>query len=416
MRIVDAIFSKGLTGFYFDDQRAIKRDGRRDGFAYGGRPVTEGFSAVRQAGESISVMLLLENGAVAVGDCAAVQYSGAGGRDPLFLGDRYQKLLQEQIRPLLVDRELSGFRDMARWIDELQIDGERLHTAIRYGVSQALLSAHAQRDHTLMMEVVCKEYGLPLIAEAVPLFGQTGYDRYDGADKMIIKEVDVLPHGLVNNVDAMLGRKGEKLSEYVAWLRDRIRRLRRSTDYQPDLHIDVYGTIGEIFTNDPGRIADYLGLLEEESGEFKLYIEGPVDMEAKAPQIETLQAINEALHKKGIRVGIVADEWCNTYEDIRDFTDARCCHMVQIKTPDLGSIHNVVDSILYCKSNGMECYQGGTSNETDVSARACLHVALAARAERVLAKPGMGFDEGLMIVKNEMNRALAMLRARPRSA
>jgi methylaspartate ammonia-lyase len=74
----------------------------------------------------------------------------------------------------------------------------------------------------------------------------------------------------------------------------------------------------------------------------------------------------------------------------------------------------VVDSILYCKSNGMECYQGGTSNETDVSARACLHVALAARAERVLAKPGMGFDEGLMIVKNEMNRALAMLQARQR--
>lgn len=415
MRVSDVIVSRGLTGFYFDDQRAIKRDGRRDGFAYAGTPVTDGFSKVRQAGESLSVMLLLENGAVAVGDCAAVQYSGAGGRDPLFLGDRYQTLLEEQIRPLLVGKELSGFREMASEFDALQIDGERLHTAIRYGLSQALLDAHAQSAGILMMEVVCREYDLPVVAQPVPLFGQTGYDRYDGADKMIIKEVDVLPHGLVNNVDAMLGRNGVKLYAYVEWLRKRILKLRTREDYKPDLHIDVYGTIGQIYANDPGRIADYLGFLEEAAGKFPLYIEGPVDLEAKAPQIEVMAEIKEALKAKGVGVGIVADEWCNTYEDIRDFTDASCCHMVQIKTPDLGSIHNIVDSVLYCKANGMQCYQGGTSNETDVSARACVHVALAARAERVLAKPGMGFDEGLMIVKNEMNRALAILRSRPQA-
>lgn len=412
MKINDVIFSAGLTGFYFDDQRAIKRHGKRDGFSYAGAPVTEGFTAVRQAGESVSVMIVLENGDVAVGDCAAVQYSGAGGRDPLFLGERYKALLEDHIRPQLVGRELSGFREMASWIDELQIDGERLHTAIRYGISQALLDAHARSAGTLMMEVVCAEYDLPVVATPVPLFGQTGYDRYDGADKMIIKEIDVLPHGLVNNVDAMLGRSGVKLYAYVEWLRERIRKLRRSTSYQPDLHIDVYGTIGQIYANDPGRIADYLGRLEEAAGEFALYIEGPVDLEAKAPQIEVMGELKEALKAKGVRVGIVADEWCNTYQDIRDFTDAQCCHMVQIKTPDLGSIHNIVESILYCKAHGMKCYQGGTSNETDVSARACLHVALAAQAERVLAKPGMGFDEGLMIVKNEMNRALAILNAR----
>jgi len=86
--------------------------------------------------------------------------------------------------------------------------------------------------------------------------------------------------------------------------------------------------------------------------------------------------------------------------------------MVQIKTPDLGSIHNVAESVLYCKERGMEAYQGGTCNETDVSARACVNVALAVRAERVLAKPGMGFDEGYQIVNNEMERTLTLLSAR----
>jgi methylaspartate ammonia-lyase len=86
--------------------------------------------------------------------------------------------------------------------------------------------------------------------------------------------------------------------------------------------------------------------------------------------------------------------------------------MVQIKTPDLGGIQNIVESILYCKKFGVEAYQGGTCNETDVSARMCVHLAVAAQADRMLAKPGMGFDEGLTIVNNEMERILSVLRWR----
>ena len=152
----------------------------------------------------------------------------------------------------------------------------------------------------------------------------------------------------------------------------------------------------------------YGGLLYDEEDED----EGPVDVEEKGRQIEALKGITDALRAKGSRVKIVADEWCNTLEDIREFTDARCCHMIQIKTPDLGGIQNIVESVLYCKAHGMEAYQGGTCNETDVSARTCVHVAVAARAERMLAKPGMGFDEGFTIVNNEMMRILAVLKAK----
>ena len=83
MKIIDVICSPGRTGFYFDDQRAIKGGAGHDGTFYTGTPVTEGFTSVRMPGESISVQIVLEDGQVAYGDCAAVQYSGAGGRDPL---------------------------------------------------------------------------------------------------------------------------------------------------------------------------------------------------------------------------------------------------------------------------------------------------------------------------------------------
>ncbi len=414
MRIVDVCFARGTTGFFFDDQAAIKAGAVHDGFVYVGQARTSGFQKIRQAGECVSVLLVLEDGQVAVGDCAAVQYSGAGGRDPLFLAETYIPFLEREIAPRLKGRTFESFREAAVEFDSLEIEGRRLHTAIRYGLSQAFLDGVARSSRRLMAEVVAEEYGLPLVAERVPIFAQSGDDRYNNVDKMILKGADVLPHALINAVDGKLGRHGQDLLEYVGWLTRRIQALRPDPGYQPDLHIDVYGTIGLVFDHDPERIAGYLAALEEAARPFRLYLEGPVDMGERGRQMEVLGQIRRAVEARGSQVRIVADEGCNTHEDVVAFTDCACCHMVQIKTPDLGSLHNTAESVLYCRQHGMEAYQGGTCNETDVSARACVHVALAARAERMLAKPGMGFDEGYMVVNNEMERTLAYLRCRAR--
>ncbi|MFP1528017.1 hypothetical protein ACLB1R_15365 [Escherichia coli] len=37
-----------------------------------------------------------------VGDCTAVQYSGAGGRDPLFLAEHFIPFLNDHIKPFLM--------------------------------------------------------------------------------------------------------------------------------------------------------------------------------------------------------------------------------------------------------------------------------------------------------------------------
>jgi len=412
MKIKQALFTAGYSSFYFDDQQAIKNGAGHDGFIYTGQAVTPGFTSVRQAGECVCVQLILENGAVAVGDCAAVQYSGAGGRDPLFLAATFIPWLNDHIKPLLEGRDVQAFLPNARFFDTLRIEGKPLHTAVRYGLSQALLDAAALATGRLKAEVIADEWQLPTVAEPIPLFGQSGDDRYIAVDKMILKGVNVLPHALINNVEEKLGYNGEKLRDYVRWLANRVMTLRASPRYHPTLHIDVYGTIGLIFDQDPQRCAHYIASLEKETQGLPLYIEGPVDAGNKADQIRLLTAITRELTKLGSGVKIVADEWCNTYQDIVDFTDAGSCHMVQIKTPDLGSIHNIVDAVLYCNKHGMEAYQGGTCNETEVSARTCVHVALAARPMRMLVKPGMGFDEGLNIVFNEMQRTLALLQAR----
>ena len=413
MKIVDLVCSAGRTGFYFDDQRAIKGGAAADGHAYIGAPVTPGFTTVRQAGESISVMLVLEDGQIAYGDCAAVQYSGAGGRDPLFLAKDFIPVIMENIKPALVGREADSFKGLSEMVEAIQVDGKRLHTAIRYGVTQAILDAVAKSTNRLMCEVVADEYGCTIENEPIKLFTQSGDDRYKNSDKMIIKGAQVLPHALINNVKTKLGEKGELLEEYVAWLRDRTLQLRNDDDYMPVFHIDVYGTIGAAFGNDNYKaMADYIARLEEAAKPFHLRIEGPMDVEDREKQMLALKAITKELDDRGINVEIVADEWCNTLEDIKYFADNKAGHMVQIKTPDLGGINNTVEAVLYCKKLGIGAYQGGTCNETDRSAQVCVHCAMATRPDQILAKPGMGVDEGYMIVYNEMQRIIAFRNAR----
>ena len=74
--------------------------------------------------------------------------------------------------------------------------------------------------------------------------------------------------------------------------------------------------------------------------------------------------------------------------------------------------NNTIEAVLYCKEKGIGAYQGGTCNETDRSAQVCVHCAMATKPDQILAKPGMGVDEGYMIVYNEMNRIMAMRAAK----
>ena len=290
MKIKKVVCAPGKTGFFFDDQKAIKAGAKNDGAFYIGTPMTPGFKQVRQAGESISVMFILENGAIAFGDCAAVQYSGAGGRDPLFLAKDFIPVIEKEIAPLYEGKEITSFRKMADLVDKAvsPSTGKIYHTAIRYGVTQACLDAVAKSQAKLMAQVVADEYGTEVSKKMIPIFSQSGDDRYLNADKMIMKCADVLPHALFNHVETKVGLKGEKIKEYIEWLRNRVLELRPCECYNPTFHIDVYGTLGIVFNNDFEAIAKYIGEVAEIAKPFHLRVEGPVDMGEREAQIDAL--------------------------------------------------------------------------------------------------------------------------------
>jgi methylaspartate ammonia-lyase len=411
VRVLDLLAVPVRSGFFRDDQASIRAGAEHDGFLYVGPPVTPGFRDVREAGQAVSLMLLLEDGRVALGDCAEVQYAGVGGRSALIEPSQLLDQVERVLRPALVGRDVTGFREVASEIDALTLDGHPMTLPLRYGISQALLDAAAQSACVTMAEVVRDEYATGVELVPVPLYAQSGDDRYANVDKMILKGVDVLPHGLINTVDGKLGSRGELLLDYVGWVRDRIMKL-GVDGYDPVIHIDVYGTVGMVFDGDLEAVASYLARLGEQAAPFRFRIEHPVDAGDREGQIATFVALRRMLAERGAAVGLVADEWCNTLDDIRAFVAADAVDMIQVKTPDLGGLGNTIEALLEVRRAGIGAFSGGTCNETEISARVCAQVAMACGADQVLAKPGMGVDEGLMLVSNEMIRAAALARHR----
>jgi methylaspartate ammonia-lyase len=432
-----------VGAYYYEDLAALQANPTPVAERYTAAPVTPGFRRVREVAEAASVGLVLDDDSVAWGDCVAVAYSGKAGRDPVFRAEEGLATIRRTVAPALQGREVTTFRELAAEVDALvetvevvrplpqpepvpgseglsrreflatparlwrtaqgggqekrplpteRVTVERpLHTAIRYGVSQSLLRAVALTRGVTMAEVITEEWELPLPDAPVPIHAQSGGERRKNADKMIVRRVASLPHALVDDIPEQLGEDGAKLTRYVRWLKERIQEL-GDPNYRPTIHLDVHGALGQISENDLGRVLGHLYSLRTAAGPYPLRVESPVIMKSREAQIEALKTLREYVRLRKMDVQIVADEWANTLDDIRAFVEAQAADVIQIKMPDLGSVHN-------------------SCCETDLSAKVAVHVALATRPDMMMAKPGMGVDEGIMLVQNEMARTLAWIRA-----
>jgi methylaspartate ammonia-lyase len=410
MNIKDVIPVVGRSGFFNRDLAAVKAGARADGFAYPGAPLSPGFKRIVQPGTAISVMLLLDDGQVAFGDCVDVILAGVAGRDPLFQTEDHLGFLRTTMRDLLRGRAVDRFRALAEEVDGVADRGRRLHTALRYGVSQALLHAASLVNHCTMAEIISREYGCAIAAAPIPILASCHKEDAQMIDRMILKRVELLPHASFQQVERDIGLQGEKLIAYAEGVVRRIREI-GAPDYHPRIHLDVYGTLGELFGADVEAIASYLGQLEAAVEPNELLVESFVIETSREAQIDAFRALRSAIAQRGLQVKIVVDEWCNTLDDIKAFADAEAADYAQIKTPDLGGVNNSIEAVLYVRRKGMGCCLGGTGNETDQSARITAQIALACRPDFLLSKPGFGGDEALMIQTNEMLRTLALIEA-----
>ena len=411
MKVKQVICAAGRSGYMHRDLMAIKAGARQDGMIFHGPTVTPGFKKIVEPATIISVMLVLEDGQIAFGDCADVILAGVAGRDPVFNAADYMGVMEGAVAKALIGRDIATFKVNADELDKMQVDGKRLHTALRYGITQALLHAAALSRKETMAETIAREYGTTISKKPIGILASGHKDDPTQLDRIILKRFELLPHASFTVVKTHVGLKGEILHAWVKMVATRIKTI-GDADYRPRLHADLYGTLGELFSMDVEAIANYIGTLREAAAPYDLLVESPMIAKTQAEQIAKFGELRGLLKKKNIGVGIIADEWCNTLEDISLFAEAKASDYVQIKTPDLGGINNTIEAVLHCRKHGMGACLGGTANETDHSARICTHIGLACQPDFMLSKPGLGTDEALMIQTNEMARTLAILKTR----
>jgi methylaspartate ammonia-lyase len=401
MKISRITATDGLGGFWNDDNEAIKRGAEPDGFTYKGEPLTPGFKAIRQPSKAVPIILTLESGELAFGDCTWVQYGGErAGREKLASTESVIALIYRELEPWLIGLEIRSFRSFMKRMDEELM----LPRSVQYGISQAILDAVAKTGRKTMAEVLATEYGTTIVNEPLTFFAQCGDEYYYTVDKMILRRIPVHPHALINSVSRL-----KNLLVYIDWTKKRIRELVPDESYNPILHYDLYGNLGLAYQYDIDEIVEYLRRLEETARPFKIQVEDPVYMSSKIEQMEMMSKIRRRVREEGLKLKLVADEWVPTLEDKVDFIEAGAADIYQIKPPDLGGVEKSVEAILYCKSQGVLPYLGGSCAETERSAQVSVHVALATRPHQVLIKPGMGVDEGISIMYNEMMRALTLI-------
>ena len=281
-----------------------------------------------------------------------------------------------------------------------------IHRAVKYGVSQALLKAIAFCHREEMWQTLVREWGITSVIKRVPFQGSAGNNRVINADKMIINRLSGLPHGQIDDIPTQLGLKGEILLSYASALKTRIVELGEN-NYFPVVHLDVHGAIGKIFENDAKKIADYVKGLEAAVKPYPLRVESIALGNTQEETLNLFSDIKKEMTALALTTVLVADEWANTKEDILKVAQSGVVGMVHIKMPDLGGIEETMAAVLGVKKFKVATLLGGSCIETDLTARVSVHVALACQPTALLTKPGMGIDENIQIMGNEMNRALS---------
>src|ERR1700752_5395726 len=145
-----------------------------------------------------------------------------------------------------------------------------------------------------MAEIVSREYGCAIPSAPIPILASCHKEDVQMIDRMILKRVELLPHAAFQQVERDIGLEGEKLIAYANGIVERIREI-GDPDYRPRIHLDVYGTIGELFGGDIDATACPRGWREAAGRPHHLLLAGFVTAGSREAQIEGFRGLRSAI-------------------------------------------------------------------------------------------------------------------------
>lgn len=397
--IEQIIALQGIGGYWVNDQLAVQQGAARDGFFFVGKPVLHGFNEIREPSHALLIVIRLADGQVAYGDCVTVLNAGYAGR-PRPIRREWAPVVSARLGAAFNGKSFAELKEAFEEIDRVDFSDidDTLAVPVGYGVSQAFLNAASLAAHRPAARVLMDEFGAGSVERMPEIAGSAGGDWYNNVDKAIARRLAMFPQSAIQTA-----KECTALPEYAAWIMKRLGELAPST-YRPDLHFDFHSALGRMFENRLEQVGEYLAGIVGACKGLKVYFEDPMLSSTTQEAIEQMGRIRGWLRSHSIECGLIADQWANGREPMEAFLKAGVADSIQIKMPDNGSLKTTIWALQQCRETGTLPYLGGSNNETDISSRASVHVGVALGAWRMLSKPGMGFDEGVMVMTNELQR------------
>ena len=396
MLITRALASAGVAAAYCTDQRAIQKGAPVDGLFVGGDPVLDGFRSPREVPEAICLQLVLDDGQVAIGDGTGVSFPGRAGVDPPVRALEQIRLFNELVVSHLLGVEFRSFRDASNIIDRIVVDDKPLPSALRWGISTALLDAMALARHVTKAEVLASEWGTSVSATRPAFLAQSSQDWEISLDRAIMRRIDVYHRSSHNH------RMWLDHPRALSLIKARL--ARHAPDHRMDVQLDLNGFAGREFNFSVDRIVSYMSELQELVLPSKMIYASPVEMADRDTQAAAMSDIRRAMQRTGLPSELIADYHCASVADHEVFARLGAADYHMIHAPTIGSVKDCMDLLVDLQGFGVKRYLAGTATSTEVSGLTIAHMAAACTPDLLALTPGPGVDTAHSITVNELSR------------
>ncbi len=388
------------------------------------------------------VGIVIDESKIAWGSCEDIKVDEPPEFQSPFLFSDGIATIKARIVPLLVGQKLTNFRDLAARLEALretvtikkpmslpergsqgisrraiitgflsrteagaapaleeQEEVERpIHPALRHGLNQALLSAVSMVQDVAVVEVIAKEFELPLPSMAVPL--QMPIKR--GQSLRIPDQVIALAY-TVSGIDPLdsLGPNSERIQRFIRRLRDRI--IDADQHCRISIHLDAKGGLGKLYGHDLGKVLGALNGLEQAAAPCLIRVQDPLIMDDLDAQIEALGQLRDYLRMRRMSLQLVAGAKINSLAAVRAFVQTKSAHMLRLVMPQIGAVQELVLAVQACQLGGVGVLMEGIPSATTGQ------VALATQPDVLTYPADRPGDASVAVLYNEMARTLSWL-------
>jgi methylaspartate ammonia-lyase len=248
------------------------------------------------------------------------------------------------------------------------------------------------------VEVIAKEFELPLPSKAVPL--QMPIKR--GQSLRIPDQVLALTYavGGIDPVDS-LGPNGERIQRFIRRLQERL--VNADQHCRLTIHLDAKGSLGKLYKDNLGKVLGALYGLEQAAAPCLIRVQDPLIMADLDAQIKVLGQLRDYVRMRRMSLRLVAGAKINTLDAVRAFAQAESAHMLHLVLPQLGTIQELILAVQACQVGGIGILLEGMPSATTSQ------VALATQPDVLTYPSDWPGDASVATFHNEMARTLSWL-------